>query len=231
MVIDKAPRKDSTMQFAARLILLTGALLADAAHAELMRCIPDSPERQGQPGCSTLEDRPIPSPGKGPLYWHIDEFDSLQAAQRQAGPSSAALGAHGRFWLATVGPKSSRHHGGRHRAQIGPLPVQGDGPRSMMIMSAYFLPQQITTIHVHSGPEAVFVIEGEQCMQLAHGAIHTKPGGFAIAPAGEVMQLVATGTGPRRALVLVLHEADKPGTSLVADPPPLKGCAEDQNRP
>ena len=206
--------------------LTSVVLVASAAHAELMRCAPESPERRGQPGCTTLEDRPIPKLETRSLYWHLDEFDSLEAAQRQTGPFSAALSAHGKFWLATVGPESAEHHGGHHRADIGPLPIEGDGPRSMMIMSAYFLPRQITTVHVHSGPEAVFVVEGEQCMQLQHSAIRTKPGEYVIAPAGEVMQLSAIGTGPRRALVLVLHEADKPGTALVAEPPPLAECSE-----
>ncbi|HEY0745813.1 MAG TPA: cupin domain-containing protein [Steroidobacteraceae bacterium] len=206
------------------LFLLICAFQVNAARAELMRCTPDSPERQGLPGCSTLEDRPVPDLGQGPLFWHLDEFDSLEAAQRNTGPTSTALSAHGKYWLATVGPKSTNHHGGRHRADIGPLPVEGTGPRKMMIMSAYFLPEQITTIHVHSGPEAVFVVEGEQCMRLKHSAVRTKSGDYVIVPAGEVMQLSATGSGARRALVLVLHEADKPGTALVDDAPALESC-------
>jgi quercetin dioxygenase-like cupin family protein len=209
-------------------ITLLGIFMMHGAHAELMRCIPDSPERHGEPGCSTLEDRPLPSLGTEPLFWHIDEFTTLEAAQRQSSAVSSALSAHGKFWLATVGPKSSDHHGGVHRADIGPLPIDDDRPRSMMLMSAYFLPQQITTIHVHSGPEAIFVVEGEQCMRLKNSAVHTSPGGSAIAPAGEVMQLSATGTGPRRALVLVLHESDKSGTALVGEPPALKNCSDDQ---
>jgi quercetin dioxygenase-like cupin family protein len=98
----------------------------------------------------------------------------------------------------------------------------------MMLMSAYFMPGQITTIHVHSGPEALFVVEGEQCVQLKDSAIRTKAGATAIVPAGEVMRLAAVGNGPRRALVLVLHDADQPGTQLVSDPPALQDCGPAQ---
>ena len=207
-----------------RYLLLAGLLFAGLAHAELIRCVPDSPERRGGTGCSTLEDRRLVTQWKAPLYWHIDEFDSLAEAQRHVTPASAAFEAHGRFWLATVGPVTATYSRGKHRADIGPLPVEPSRPLSMMIMSAYFEPEQITTVHVHSGPEALYVVEGEQCMQLKGSAILTRAGETAIAPAGEVMQLVATGKGARRALVLVLHDAERPGTSLVADPPALKTC-------
>lgn len=210
----------------ARFLILAGVLACGLAHAELIRCVPDSPERHGGTGCSTLEDRRLSEQWQEPaaLYWHIDEFESLAEARRHAGPTSAAFEAHGRAWLASVGPRTSAHQGGTHRADIGPLVVERGRPLSMMIMSAYFEPEQITTVHVHSGPEAIFVVEGEQCMQLKDSATLTRAGETAIAPSGEVMQLVATGKGPRRALVLVLHDADRPGTALVPEPPALKHC-------
>lgn len=47
------------------------------ARAQLLQCIEDSPERHGQPGCSVVADKPMPSPPPRPAMWHIDEFSSL----------------------------------------------------------------------------------------------------------------------------------------------------------
>lgn len=205
------------------LIVLSLALTEPAA-AQLVQCTEDSPERRGEPGCSIVADKRLPFPLEEPVLWHIDEFESLAAAQRSEGPTSIALAAHGSAWLYTIESDTSQHHGGKHRAVVGPIPIQADRAHSMMVMSAYFLPGHFSVVHTHPGPEAWWVLEGEQCLETTTTTIRARAGEGAIVAEGETMRMVGTGTGPRRALVLILHDSDQPGGMLVNDPPTLRSC-------
>jgi hypothetical protein len=68
------------------------------------------------------------------------------------------------------------------------------------------------------------MLEGEQCLATTTTTIRARAGESAIVAAGETMQMVGIGTGPRRYLVLVLHDADKPPSTVVDSSPPLKSC-------
>jgi len=197
---------------------------AGLGQAQMLRCIPDSPERHGQPGCSVIGDKRLPSIPTQPVMWHIDKFTSLSAAEKGSGPNSIAFEAHGPAWLCTVESDVSNHHGGQHVAAVGPLPVQPNRPYSMQVMSAYFLPGNFSIVHTHSGPEAWWVLQGEQCLETTKTTIRAHAGQSAIVPEGEIMRLIATGNSPRRSLVLILHDAEKPATTVVQNPPALKSC-------
>jgi quercetin dioxygenase-like cupin family protein len=199
--------------------------LCGSAHAQLLRCVSDSPERRGEPGCTIIGDKRLPAPPQQPVLWHIDEFETQAAAERAAGPTSVAFTAHGSNWLTTVESDTSSHHGGRHRAVVGPLPIQSGRPYSMMVMSAYFMPGNFSGVHTHSGPEAWYVVQGEQCLETTTTTIRAGAGQGSIVPAGETMRMLATGTSPRRSLVLILHDAEHPATTTITeDAPPLKSC-------
>ncbi len=206
------------------------AVLAAATSVKLpaqrapVACTENSPERSGEPGCTILAQTPLLMSSRQPLFWHIDRFPSLTAAKAAAGSAGVAAEAHGVAWLMTVERQTSDHHGGTHIALIGPLPLPSAQSYEMMILSALFSPSDYTPIHQHSGPEIWYVIAGEQCLQTPERALKTRAGETAIVPAGVTMRLVATGTEPRRALVLILHDAAQPPTSVINGPPPLADC-------
>jgi quercetin dioxygenase-like cupin family protein len=156
--------------------------------------------------------------------WHIDEFPTLAAARAAATPSSVAFEAHGSTFLSTIESSTSDHHGGTHRGAVGPLPVEQTGAYSSTVMAAYFMPGNFSNVHTHSGPEAWWVLEGEQCLETTHTTVKARAGEGSIVPMGETMRLVATGEAPRKSLVLILHDTNRPATSIVAAPPPLKSC-------
>src|SRR3954465_13607309 len=79
-------------------------------------CSVDSPERRGEPGCSIIADKPLPTPMPALVLWHIDEFPSLEAAKRSEGPWRLAFSAHGSNWLYSIEADTLQHHGGKHRA-------------------------------------------------------------------------------------------------------------------
>lgn len=194
------------------------------ARAQLLRCIENSPERHGQPGCSVVADKPMPSPPPRPAMWHIDEFSSLGEAKHAEGPNSVAFEAFGSAWLYTIESDTSNHHGGKHRATVGPLPLRQATPYSIQVLVAYFQPGNFSIVHTHSGPEAWWVLEGEQCLETTKAGIRKHAGEGAIVEEGETMRMVGIGSGPRRSLVLVLHDSNRPPATVVDNPPPLKSC-------
>ena len=196
----------------------------NAAEAQLMACTPDSPERRGEPGCTIVGNKSLPSRLRAPVFWHIDEFPTLAAAQRAEGPTSVTFEAQGSAWLYTIDSDSSSRHGGTQRGVVGPLPIHPDRLYRIMAMATRFLPGQFSPVHTHSGPEAWWVLEGEQCLQTTRATVRAHAGQSAFVAEGDTMRLVATGTGPRRALVLILYDADRPASFMLENPPPLKSC-------
>jgi quercetin dioxygenase-like cupin family protein len=213
-----------------RVVGAMAALVTAGSSAKLLAqraptsCTVDSPERRGKPGCTILAQKPLPTSSRQPLFWHIDRFPSLAAAEAAAGGAGVAAEAHGAAWLMTVEMLTSDHHGGTHAALIGPLPLPNARSYEMMILSALFSPGDYTPVHQHSGPEIWYVIAGEQCLQTPERALKTKAGETAIVPAGVTMRLVATGTERRRALVLILHDAAQLPTSVINGSPLLANC-------
>jgi hypothetical protein len=68
--------------------------------------------------------------------------------------------------------------------------------------------------HTHAGPEAWHTLAGETCLETPSGKQIGRAGGPpVIVPGGPPMHLTATGMEVRRALVLILHDANKPPTT------------------
>src|SRR5215213_901309 len=63
-----------------------------------VKCMENSPERRGEEGCTILANKPLLGSLTNDIYWHIDRFDSLEAAMKAAGPNGVAAQAHGSFW-------------------------------------------------------------------------------------------------------------------------------------
>jgi hypothetical protein len=59
---------------------------------------------------------------EGPLYWRIDNFETLAAAKAAAGPTALAAEIAGKVWLFTLGPKGGSSAGASKVAEIGPVP-------------------------------------------------------------------------------------------------------------
>jgi quercetin dioxygenase-like cupin family protein len=201
-------------------------ILSGTAYAELEpSCAVNSPERHGELGCSLVENKPLPETTKSPLFWHIDRYDSAESAQAAVGPASVALQAHGVWWLLTIESQVRDHHGGRHVTEVALPPLPPAPKYSMLVMSAYIQPGQTSRVHYHSGVEAFYTVDGEQCLETPTGA-HKIPAGATLAvPAGVTMRLVATGSKPRRALAVIVYDASQPPTTRTeAGGPQLASC-------
>lgn len=190
-----------------------------------VRCMENSPERRGEEGCTILTNRLlVMSLLSNTVYWHIDRFDSLQMAMTAAGPNSVAAEAHGSFWLMTVGPKSEDNCSGHHVALIGPLVLTVGKSYSMRVQSSLIKPGATTPAHTHPGPEVIYVVAGEQCLETPEIGVRLSAGQFYVVPDGVIHRGRPMGTNARRAFGLNLYDATHPTSHDLDNPPTLASC-------
>lgn len=209
-------------------VVVMSALTANGAGTQLMStCSGDSPERRGEMGCTIIERKLLPSDLAQPLFWHIDRFDSLERARAAVGPASIAFEAAGAAWLMTVEATTSDHHGGRHVAEAGPLPLPKAARYSMLAQSAVFGPGMYSLVHHHPGVEAVYVLEGEACFETQARGFTVRKGETLVVPANTMMRAVVPAATPRRhVLAVIVHDAAQPATMRMEEEagPPLAAC-------
>jgi quercetin dioxygenase-like cupin family protein len=206
------------------IIVLGVCGLAVAQDRPPVKCTEDSPERRGGEGCTILASRPLRGPVASSVYWHLDHLDSIEAAERAAGPNGVAAEAHGSVWLMTVEAQGDDHHGGRHVAWIGPIAPPAADHHAMRVISTMLKPGSTTPVHTHPGPEVIYVVEGEQCMETPERGHRIGAGQSLVVPNGGIHRGRVTAPGGRRALALNLYDAAHPASHDLADPPPLAPC-------
>lgn len=143
------------------------------------------------------------------LYWHVVEMATPEAAEHEARRHrwASVARAHSRTWLYVLGgPDLTVEGAGRRRATIGPLSVP-EGPVTAHFSEAVFPPGMQTRVHSHPGPEAFYVVEGEQCMETPSDTARIPAGGTYIVAGGPHLQAAPHG---RRNLVLILSPTDAP---------------------
>ena len=161
---------------------------------------------------------------KGPLYWRIENFPTLDQAKAAAGeyrwnpdtvtydgwPSLTAEVA-GRAWLFTLGPQGAATPGGMKVAEIGPVPPITAPDTSCASTTAAGLQGAKTPVHSHSGSEAFYVVAGKLGQRTPDGisyveAGHTMNGHMA----GMPMEVFNGGTTDLTALIMFVVDATKP---------------------
>lgn len=196
-----------------------------AAQGEMppTRCVPMSERGDQQLGCFIIASESLGKLAVAQLFWHLDTFPSRAAAEAARGANGTVVEADGRIWLLTIADADWRPASAERIASVGPL-VPGFGELTATYMEAIFMPGMKSSVHRHSGPEAWYVLEGEQCLETPEGKIVAAAGQSAMVRGGPPMQLVGTGTGRRRALVLILHDAAQPPVIPASDWTPKGIC-------
>jgi quercetin dioxygenase-like cupin family protein len=193
-------------------------------------CVAGSPERRGEIGCSLVETKPLPTGLTRELVWHIDRFESKANAQAAVGPASVAFQANDVWWLMTLEPRADNHHGGKHVTAVRLLPLPVAPRYAMLVISAYIPAGMTSRVHVHSGVEAFYVLDGEQCLETPSRIYPMSKGATAVVATGDTMRLVATGPGPRRSFAVVVYDAAQPPTTRPDNPPALLSCPRKPDR-
>lgn len=189
-------------------------------------CIPASARADRQFGCFILTAQPM---GKldHPAFWHLETFPTRAAAEKAENAHGVVLEAFDKVWLLTIADAGWRSQGGTHVAEIGPLPTTASRDYTAQYMEAVFRPGMKSRIHRHSGPEAWYTLTGETCLETPTGSMVGRASGPpVIVPQGPPMELTATGTETRRALVLILHDSTQPHTTVTSDWKPKGLCAK-----
>jgi len=186
---------------------------------------PHISERRTELGCYTTAVEIIGELPQLPLYWHLDNYPTRAAAEAAKQARGTVVESLGKVWLFTIADADWRPAGGERTAKIGPLPLSSDGRFTATYLEAITLPGFQTIVHRHPGPEALYMVSGQVCVETPQGKTVGEAGGQAVILAGnEPMRLTDTGAEKRRSLVLVLHDSSQSAIIPASDWTPTGLC-------
>lgn len=133
---------------------------------------------------------------------------------KRKGPNGTIVESLGKFWLMTLGDKPPLPASGIRITQMGPLALEKGRSYTAQYMEAVLQPGMVSETHTHPGIEAFYTETGETCLETPDGMQISKKGVDVVIPEGVPMELTAVGSETRRSLVLILHDASKPPTTL-----------------
>lgn len=161
---------------------------------------------------------------KGPLYWRVENFPTLDKAKAAAGeyrwnpdtvsydgsPSLTAEVA-GKVWLFTLGPQGASTPGGTKVAEIGPVPSISAPEYLLRVNYGSGPPGAKTPVHSHPGSEAFYVVSGKLGQKTPHGVSYAETGHIMNGHMpGMTMQVFNAGTTDLTALIMFVVDATKP---------------------
>jgi quercetin dioxygenase-like cupin family protein len=194
----------------------------------LFPCLEDG-LKSSDSGCQLLAKTQIAQFPEGPLFWHLNKLPTKEATQATREKSGFAVEAEGQFWLFSFGPEGAAPKQGELVASIGPLPLTSSKlpPAKSYEILAYLvvMPQDMyTRVHIHPGPEAWYILSGEQCLETPVGVMKAKAGESMFAPPMTPMRLTNNGSSARHALFIVIHDASQPWTIPTDEWKPTGAC-------
>jgi quercetin dioxygenase-like cupin family protein len=177
-------------------------------------CLPNSLAKGQTSGCQLLAHPEFARFGDVAVFWHLTRFNTRREAEAAKRPGDTLAEVAGRFWLTSLGRQGDTLTHGLRAAPIGPLPLPKADRYQMDLYHVIMPAHGQTRVHTHPGPEAWYVLQGEQCLEAALGQVRTGAGHSAIAPPGGTpMQLTTNGKSARQALFIVVHDPSMPMSS------------------
>jgi quercetin dioxygenase-like cupin family protein len=158
------------------------------------------------------------------VYWHLRAFPSRKAAEAAKSAAGIVVEEDGRAWLSEFGAQDSAPRGGEAVAIVGPLELPAAKSYAAVLSYAVMRPGDNSRVHTHPGPEAWYVLAGEQCLETPDGANRARAGGTATVRPNVPMELNVTGTTLRRAFALVIHDGAQP-RGIHSDWKPSGACS------
>jgi len=211
-------------------ILAAGVELAQVPGTRILGgCDVPVAQRTSDTGCYLTATLALPELPSAPIYWHVFSYPSRAVADSvPLRPASIVVESLGASWLFAIGDAAWQASVGQRVARVGPLPVTTGARYTARFMEAVFPPGQglQTSVHRHSGPEAWFVVSGAQCLRTPETTTVLRKGEGGFVAAGPPMMLTGLGPDIRRALVLVLHDSEKPWMTVATDWLPTVSCPE-----
>jgi quercetin dioxygenase-like cupin family protein len=188
-------------------------------------CIPVDERGTREMGCFITAREVLDELPAVPLFWHLDSYPTRAAADAARGLRGTTVESLGQIWLFTIAEAGWRPTGGERIAEIGPLPLVKASQYAAVYMEGIFKPGMASEVHRHPGAEAWYTLAGEMCVETTVGKLIQRAGDpGVIVPAGLPMELIGTGTGVRRSLVLILQDASQPRSAHASDWTPEGLC-------
>jgi quercetin dioxygenase-like cupin family protein len=182
-------------------------------------------ERSKEIGCYLTATEVLTQLPNADLYWHLYQYPTRAAADaakpRAFGTVTESLG---KMWLYVIAEKDWQPASGERIAVIGPLRVSRAATYTARYMEAVFSPGMQTSVHVHSGPEAWYILSGVQCLQTPDTESISRAGDSAVVPMGPPMVLTSLGAETRRSVAMVLHDSKQPWMTITSDWKPARPC-------
>lgn len=203
----------SAARIAIPVVYLAGLLLPPSAWAADVRYI-----------VKPIAEMKVKELPKGPLYWRVENFPTLDQAKAAAGeyrwnPDTVsyegwpALTAEvaGKAWLFTLGPQGAATPGGTKVAEIGPVPPITAPEYLLRVNYGSGPPGAKTPVHSHPGSEAFYVVSGKLGQKTPQGVSYSETGHTMNGHMpGMTMQVFNAGTTDLTALIMFVVDATKP---------------------
>lgn len=200
----------------------------DAHDHRHFQCLDDG-LKSSEVGYLLLAKKEITRFPEGAVFWHLNKFPSRAAAEAARSKKGMVVEAEGRFWLFSFGPKGTAPKRGELVASVGPLQMTSD---TLPVAKSYEVVAYLavmpagthTRVHTHPGPEAWYVLDGEQCLETPEGTIKARAAVGAMVRPTIPMQLTNNGSSTRRALSIVIHDAAQPWMAFTKEWKPTGAC-------
>lgn len=189
-------------RFAMTVALAAALLMAPA--------VPSAAQSMGKFIVTKMAEKPVDELPDGELYWHVERFDSIEAADTAA----AGLSLTGEFedsaWLFTLADRTAPAMGGTPVAKIGPVP-RVDAPEYLLRVNNAVAPVGAkSSIHSHPGAEAFLVLSGQLTQHTPYGMHVLNSGGTMPGVPDQTMQNESTGDEELRQLIMFVVDATRP---------------------
>lgn len=146
----------------------------------------------------------------GELFWHVENFGSLEEAAAAAGDYSLAAEFDDKAWLFTLDDRKAGDMGGTPVTSIGPVPRIDSQEFLLRINSATAPVGAKTTIHTHPGPEAFLVLSGQLTQLTPHGKHVLNAGATMPGVPDQAMEVHSTGDEELRELIMFIVDPSRP---------------------
>ena len=161
---------------------------------------------------------------KGPLYWRVESFPTLEQAKAAASPyrwnpdtvsydglPSLTAEVAGKAWLFTLGPQGGATPGGTKMAEVGPVPPLSAPEYLLRVNYGSGPPGSKTPIHMHPGSESFYVVAGKLGQRTPDGTSYVEAGHTMNGhKAGMAMEVFNGGSTELTALIMFVVDATKP---------------------
>jgi hypothetical protein len=188
------------------------AVLVTAAAAMAAFFTPTSAQMPAMRGSREIATSVLGTLPQVPLFWHLVTYPDRTAAEAARDKSrGTVVESFGKVWLFTIAQNDWHSSSGTLVAKIGPLPFAKAASVTATYLEGESAPGFQTAIHQHAGPEAIYMLSGEICVETPDGHVLARAGGDPLVVRGDLpMRLTHSGAGARRSLVLVIHDSAQP---------------------